>query len=317
MIQIGYVVAPGFHVMALAGFSTFGMANADGRGPHYNVTLLSEFGGPVPSSFGAIVETEAFGKRAFDTVIVGGSQAVHPASPGTIAFIQQALKSSRRLGSVCTGAFTLADAGVLENRRVTTHWAHARTLQTRHPTIKVDADCMFIIDGPIWTSAGMTAGIDLALGMIERDLGTESAQLVAKKLVIYHRRAGGQSQHQVLERTASTSDRIQNALRYARKHLRDSLSVEQLAHEASLSARHFSRIFRAETGQTPAKAIENMRVDAARLMMEKSDESIDTVASKTGFSDRERMQRAFLRAFGQPPQVLRRKAQVKHLAMMD
>jgi transcriptional regulator GlxA family with amidase domain len=224
-------------------------------------------------------------------------------------FIRKALKSSRRLASVCTGAFALADAGVLEKRRVTTHWAHARDLQKRYPAIKVDEDCMFIIDGPIWTSAGMTAGIDLALGMVERDLGTETAQLVAKKLVVYHRRAGGQSQHSVLDRVDATSDRIQNALIYARKHLRASLSVEQLAHEVSLSPRQFSRIFRAETGQTPAKAIENMRVEAARLMMEKSDESIDTVASKTGFSDRERMRRAFLRSFGQPPQVLRRNAQ--------
>jgi transcriptional regulator GlxA family with amidase domain len=309
MLRIGYVVAPGFQVMALAGLSVFEMANADGRGPHYDVRLLSECGGLVPSSFGAVVETQAFGKAAFDTVIVGGSQDVRPASRATVMFIRKALKSSRRLASVCTGAFTLADAGVLEKRRVTTHWAHARDLQMRHPTIKVEADCMFIIDGPIWTSAGMTAGIDLALGMVERDLGAESAQLVAKKLVVYHRRAGGQSQHSVLDQIDATSDRIQNALIYARKHLRASLSVEQLAHEVSLSPRQFSRIFRAETGQTPAKAIENMRVEAARLMMEKSDESIDTVASKTGFSDRERMRRAFLRAFGQPPQVLRRNAQ--------
>jgi len=295
--------------MALAGLSVFEMANADGRGPHYDVRLLSERGGLVRSSFGAVVETQAFGKAAFDTVIVGGSQDVRPASRATIMFIRKALKSSRRLASVCTGAFALADAGVLEKRRVTTHWAHARDLQKRYPAIKVDEDCMFIIDGPIWTSAGMTAGIDLALGMVERDLGTETAQLVAKKLVVYHRRAGGQSQHSVLDRVDATSDRIQNALIYARKHLRASLSVEQLAHEVSLSPRQFSRIFRAETGQTPAKAIENMRVEAARLMMEKSDESIDTVASKTGFSDRERMRRAFLRSFGQPPQVLRRNAQ--------
>ncbi|HTB88404.1 MAG TPA: GlxA family transcriptional regulator [Steroidobacteraceae bacterium] len=309
MLRIGYVVAPGFQVMALAGLSVFEMANADGRGPHYDVRLLSERGGLVRSSFGAVVETQAFGKAAFDTVIVGGSQDVRPASRATIMFIRKALKSSRRLASVCTGAFALADAGVLEKRRVTTHWAHARDLQKRYPAIKVDEDCMFIIDGPIWTSAGMTAGIDLALGMVERDLGTETAQLVAKKLVVYHRRAGGQSQHSVLDRVDATSDRIQNALIYARKHLRASLSVEQLAHEVSLSPRQFSRIFRAETGQTPAKAIENMRVEAARLMMEKSDESIDTVASKTGFSDRERMRRAFLRSFGQPPQVLRRNAQ--------
>src|SRR5580704_2092508 len=204
MLRIGYVVAPGFQVMALAGLSVFEMANADGRGPHYDVRLLSERGGLVRSSFGAVVETQAFGKAAFDTVIVGGSQDVRPASRATIMFIRKALKSSRRLASVCTGAFALADAGVLEKRRVTTHWAHARDLQMRYPAIKVDEDCMFIIDGPIWTSAGMTAGIDLALGMVERDLGTETAQLVAKKLVVYHRRAGGQSQHSVLDRVDAT-----------------------------------------------------------------------------------------------------------------
>jgi len=171
MLRIGYVVAPGFQVMALAGLSVFEMANADGSGPHYDVRLLSECGGLVPSSFGAVVETQTFGRATFDTVIVGGSQEVRPASRKTIMFIRRALKSSRRVASVCTGAFVLADAGVLEKRRVTTHWAHARDLQMRHPTVKVDEDCMFIIDGPIWTSAGMTAGIDLALGMVERDLG--------------------------------------------------------------------------------------------------------------------------------------------------
>jgi transcriptional regulator GlxA family with amidase domain len=154
----------------------------------------------------------------------------------------------------------------------------------------------------------MTAGIDLALSMIEDDLGAELAKSVAKKLVLYHRRAGGQSQFSALLELEPKSDRIQTALVYARKNLHKPLSVDQLADAAGLSPRQFSRVFHSETGQSPAKAIENLRVEAARSLMENSTHTIDVVAQQTGFSDRDRMRRAFLRAFGQPPQVIRRHA---------
>ena len=179
--------------------------------------------------------------------------------------------------------------------------------------MKVEEDRIFIIDGPVWTSAGMTAGIDLALAMIEQDLGADLARAVARKLVVYHRRAGGQSQFSALLELEPKSDRIQSALAYAKRNLDTPLTVGQLAEAAHLSPRQFSRAFRAETGQSPAKAVENLRVEAARLMMEQSRHPIDIIARQTGFADRDRMRRSFLRAFGQPPQVIRRNARAEAL----
>jgi transcriptional regulator GlxA family with amidase domain len=223
------------------------------------------------------------------------------------------LTASRRVASICTGAFFLADAGVLDGRRATTHWYVARELRKRYPNIRMEEDRIFIIDGSVWTSAGMTAGVDLALAMVEKDLGAEVARAVARKLVVYHRRAGGQSQFSALLELEPKSDRIQRALVHARSNLKSALSVEELAEAAHLSPRQFSRAFRAETGQSPAKAVENLRLEAARLMMEQGRHPIDVVATETGFADRERMRRAFLRAFGQPPQAIRRNAQSEFL----
>jgi transcriptional regulator GlxA family with amidase domain len=169
----------------------------------------------------------------------------------------------------------------------------------------------FIIDGPVWISAGMTAGIDLALAMIEKDFGADVARAVARQLVVYHRRAGGQSQFSALLELEPKSDRIQRALAYAKRNLHTPLTVRQLAEAAHLSPRQFSRAFHTETGQSPAKAVENLRVEAARLMMEQSRHPIDVIARQTGFADRDRMRRAFLRAFGQPPQVIRRNARAQ------
>jgi transcriptional regulator GlxA family with amidase domain len=159
----------------------------------------------------------------------------------------------------------------------------------------------------------MTAGIDLALAMVEKDLGADVARAVARKLVVYHRRAGGQSQFSALLELEPKSDRIQSALAYAKGNLASPLTVVELAKAAHLSPRQFSRAFRAETGQSPAKAVENLRVEAARLMMEQSRHPIDVVAAESGFADRERMRRAFLRAFGQPPQAIRRNARAEAL----
>ncbi|MDB5408101.1 MAG: AraC family transcriptional regulator, partial [Rhodospirillales bacterium] len=188
---------------------------------------------------------------------------------------------------------------------------HARDLQARFPKVKVEEDRIFICDGPVWTSAGMTAGIDLALAMVEQDLGAEVARAVARKLVVYHRRAGGQSQFSALLELEPKSDRIQSALIYAKRNLDKPLTVGKLAEAAHLSPRQFSRAFRAETGQSPAKAVENLRLEAARLMMEQSRHPIDVVARQTGFADRDHMRRVFLRTFGQPPQVIRRNARAE------
>jgi transcriptional regulator GlxA family with amidase domain len=199
---------------------------------------------------------------------------------------------------------------LLDGRRATTHWNRARELQARFPKVKVEDD-RIIVDGPISTSAGMTAGIDLALAMIEKDLGADVARIVARKQVVYHRRAGGQSQFSALLELEPKSDRIQSALAHAKRNLDKKLVVGELADVAHLSPRQFSRAFRAETGQSPAKAIENLRIEAAHLMMEQSSHPIDVIARQTGFSERDRMRRAFLRAFGEPPQVIRRNARAE------
>jgi transcriptional regulator GlxA family with amidase domain len=308
MRRIGFILAPGYSVMSFAVMSVFETANALSGQIAYDLHVLSEKGGVVAASVGVKILADKCASMDFDTLIVGGTASIENAPRGIIKLMQKAADRCRRVASICTGAFILAEAGLLDGRRATTHWFYARDLQARYPKIKVDEDRIFINDGPIWTSAGMTAGIDLALSMVEDDLGAEIAKSVAKKLVVYHRRAGGQSQFSALLELEPKSDRIQTALVYAKKNLHRSLSVEQLADAAGLSPRQFSRVFHSETGQSPAKAIENLRVEAARSLMENSTHTIDVVAQQTGFSDRDRMRRAFLRAFGQPPQVIRRHA---------
>ncbi|HLZ82244.1 MAG TPA: GlxA family transcriptional regulator [Caulobacteraceae bacterium] len=308
MHRIGFTVFPGFQVMGFAAVTAFEVANTAAGEPFYELSLLSEAGGPVRASAGFAVQTEPFGDAVFDTVMLAAGMEIEPMTPGLLAFARRSLETARRVAAPCTGAFVLAEAGILDGRRVTTHWAFARDLQNRFPKLKVEEDRIFIVDGPVWTSAGMTAGVDLALAMIEKDLGPEIARAVARKLVVYHRRGGGQSQFSALLELEAKSDRVQSALDYARRNLREPLSVEQLAEAARLSPRQFSRAFRAETGQSPAKAVETLRVETARMMMEQGRHSMDVIAVETGFADRERMRRAFLRAFGQPPQAIRRSA---------
>jgi transcriptional regulator GlxA family with amidase domain len=318
MHRIAFVALPGFRMMSLASLSVFELANSEMGESVYELHVLSETGGLVPTSIGFGIMTEPLDgpldEAPFDTVIVGGSAQPGALTPGVTKFLQRAVQRSRRVAATCTGAFVLAEAGLLDGRRATTHWNAARKLQARFPKVKVEEDRIFIVDGPVWTSAGMTAGIDLALAMVEKDLGAEAARAVAKKLVVYHRRAGGQSQFSALLELEPKSDRIQNALAYARNNLDKALTVGELAQAANLSPRQFSRAFRAETGQSPAKAIENLRLEAARLSMEQSRHPIDVIARQTGFADRDRMRRAFLRAFGQPPQVIRRNARAEATA---
>jgi transcriptional regulator GlxA family with amidase domain len=313
MQRIGFVIAPGFQVMSLAALSVFEFTNLTTGKPLYEIHLLSEAGGLVGSSIGTAMESQALDDPAlqglaFDTLIISGGPDIIPSTPGLLAYVRHAPSVSRRVASICTGAFVLGDAGLLDGKRATTHWINMRELRAHFPKAKVDEDRIFTTDGQIWTSAGMSAGVDLALGMVEEDHGAEIARSVARKLVLYHRRGGGQSQHSNLLDLDAKSDRIQTALTYAKRNLHTPLSVEQLAEAAHLSPRQFSRAFRNETGQSPAKAVESLRIEAARLMMEQSQHPIDIVARETGFADRERMRRAFLRAFGQPPQAIRRMA---------
>lgn len=310
MHRVGFVLFPGAQILSTAPITVFEMANMTSGKSFYDMQILSENGGPVRTSSGITIGTEAFGEPDFDTLLIGAGTEIEKATPKLLEFIERGVAISRRVAAPCTGAFILAEAGILDGRRATTHWAYARELQARFPKVKVEEDRIFLVDGPVWTSAGMTAGIDLALAMVEKDLGIEIARSVAKKMVVYHRRAGGQSQFSTLLELEPKSDRIQSALSYARRNLKMSLSVEQLAEVANLSPRQFSRAFHAETRQSPAKAVENLRVEAARLLMEEGRLPIDIVARETGFADRERMRRAFLRAFGQPPQAIRRAARV-------
>jgi transcriptional regulator GlxA family with amidase domain len=307
MRRIGIVVFPRFSPMSLAVTTVFETANLHTGTSAYEVTLISEHGGPVATSLGFMVETVAFGRRSFDTLIVAGDNDAAPRSPGTLKYLASATaRGTRRIAAICTGAFALAEAGLLEGRRATTHWHFARTLRERYPAIEVDEDRIFVVDGPIWTSAGMSAGIDLALALVERDLGADVAKMVARKLVVYHRRGGGQSQHSVLLELDARSDRVQRALAYARENLGTTLSVDELSRAAHLSPRQFSRLFHDETGQSPAKAVERLRVEVAREMMESGRYSIEEVARETGFGNRERMRRSFVRAFGRPPRELQR-----------
>lgn len=307
-MRIGFVIFPGFQMMSLAAGSVFEFANICAGEDVYDLVTVSEHGGAVRSSTGMALDSMPFADQDFDTVLVGGGVDVPRPSDGLRAWIAGRMPAVRRLGSICTGAFVLAEAGVLDGRRATTHWLVARDLGERFPAIQVEEDRIFIIDGPVWSSAGMTAGVDLALAMVEKDLGGDIARSVARKLVMYHRRGGGQTQHSELLEMAAKSDRIEAALAHARQHLKNPLTVEELADAAALSPRQFSRAFRAETGQSPAKAVELLRLEAARLMLEQTRHPVEIIARESGFVDPERMRRAFLRAFGQPPQAMRRLA---------
>ena len=305
MQRIGVVIYPGFNVLSLAALTVLEFANRGPAAPFYSVEVLSELGGLVKSSIGVTVETAAVDDTAYDTLIIAAGAENTPTSPRLIEVLREAPTRYRRVVAACTGAFVLAEAGLLDGLRATTHWFYARELAARFPRVKVEEDRIFIAEGPIWTSAGASAVIDLALALVEQDLGAEVARTVARKMVVYHRRAGGQSQFSELLELEPKSDRIQRALTYARRNLKQPLPVSQLARVANLSPRQFSRTFQAETGQSPAKAVERLRVEAARLMMEQSRHPVEVVARETGFADRERMRRAFLRAFGQPPQAVR------------
>ncbi|MDR5816035.1 GlxA family transcriptional regulator [Caballeronia sp. LZ033] len=310
MHRVGFIVPRRFQMMSLAALTVFEVANLPHGGQSYDVHVLSEHGGPVESSGGMKLETEAFGDAAFDTVIVGSitEMSIPSSAPAVVAFVQEAARASRRITSICSGAFVLAEAGLLDGRRATMHWAHAAEFRARFPDVITQEDRIFINDGPIWTSAGMTAGIDLALALLENDLGAETAKRVARLLVMNQRRLGGQMQHSALLDMTPKSDRIELVLTHIRRNLRNPLTIEELADVANLSPRQFSRAFAAETGQSPAKAVEQLRLEAARFMIEQGRHTINVVAQETGFADRERMRRAFLRTFGVPADVLRRSA---------
>jgi transcriptional regulator GlxA family with amidase domain len=309
--MIGVLVFPDFQLLDAAGpISVFEIASRlTGTAP--SVKTIAAVPGPVRSSAG--VELLARGLRpaaAISTLIVAGGSGVDAASKcdKTLGFLRAMAKRGVRIASVCSGAFILAEAGLLDGRRATTHWQRTRQFLGRYPKVKLEPDQIFVRDGNIWSSAGISAGIDLALAMVAEDMGDEIAKQASRQLVLYHRRSGGQSQFSSLLELKAPSGRFGPLLTWARENLDAPLTVEALAERAGMSTRHFARAFIAETGTTPSKAVERLRVEVARQQVQSSSEAIERVAETTGFRDPERMRRAFIRAFGQPPQSLRRAA---------
>ena len=311
MYRVGFFVCPGHDALDLAGpLSAFNqVATSVGHKP-YDLRIVSRSGGIVVGNSGLPIETRPIGEDTFDTVVfVGGDIASMQTSENIAAAKQLALKASR-IASVCTGAFLLAETGLLDGLRATTHWKHTEQLQSRFPRIKVEGDNIYIADGNIWTAAGIASGIDLALAMIEKDMGADVARDVSRLLVVPYRRFGGQSQFSAMSQMEPESDRIRIALDFARKHLAETLPIERLADAANLSLRQFGRAFRRETGETPAKAVERLRVEAACLRLQEGGEPIEQIAQAVGFADPERMRRTFVRLHGYSPQFVRRESRL-------
>lgn len=315
MRDVAFVMYSDYSTAALTVVMALEVANYVVQPRPYELHFVSETGGTITTSCGLTVESRPFAATPFHTLFVGGAASPNVPTPGLVDYVRSALRLHRRIVAISTGAFVLAEAGLLDGRKATIHWMHAPQLQAQYPAVKFAPNCIFTRDGPIWTTAGGAACFDLSLAMIESDLGADVAKEVARELVIYHRRTGSQSQISSLLELAPRTERIQAALTYARDNLHKSLSVAELAEAARLSPRQFSRSFMAETGHSPAKAIEILRVEGARDLMAQSCHPIEVVARQTGFSDRDQMRRAFLRVLGQSPQALRRMARLEENAL--
>ncbi|WP_257542488.1 MULTISPECIES: GlxA family transcriptional regulator [unclassified Sphingobium] len=307
--HIGFLVYPSFDLLDLSGpLEAFQWAEYGNPGS-YRTSVMSIDGGPVASAAGLTVITEPVVRDPLDSlIIVGGGAVPGPIAPDLIDYVRSASLGARRTASVCTGAFLLAATGLLDGRTATTHWQWAAKLQAQYPSLRVDGDRIYINDSGIWTSAGITAGIDMSLALIEEDLGKEVARSIARTLVVYYRRPGGQLQYSSLLEHEPDADRIRHALSFAREHLADPLPVEKLADVANLSVRQFGRAFLAATGITPAKAVDRLRAEAARPRVEDGRESLEVIAREVGFTDPNRMRQSFIRVFGYPPQAIRRSA---------
>jgi len=279
-------------------------AEIHGR-PAYRVTVVSRDGGLVTTSSGVTLMTSPLADAGrVDTLIVSGGAGVDAAAadPRIVGWLRDTAKATRRSCSVCTGAFALAAAGVLDGRRAVTHWRACGELAERFPAVRVEKDPIFIEDGGVWTSAGVTAGIDLALAMVERDLGRRLALQVAQRLVVFLKRPGGQSQFSATLAAQASDDGAFGALNdWMAANLAADLRVEELADRAGMSVRNFARLYRARTGTTPAKAVATMRVEAARAMLEETGVPVAEVARRCGYGDEEAMRRAFLKGLGVAP----------------
>jgi transcriptional regulator GlxA family with amidase domain len=273
--------------------------------PAYRVTVASRDGGPAVTSSGVTLMTCPLTEAGpVDTLIVSGGAGVFAAADDAaiVGWLRDTAKAARRSCSVCTGAFALAAAGVLDGKRAVTHWRSCAELAERFPAVRVEKDPIFIEDGGVWTSAGVTAGIDLALAMVERDLGRRLALQVAQRLVVFLKRPGGQSQFSATLAAQASDDGAFGVLHdWMAANLAADLRVETLADRAGMSVRNFARLYRARTGTTPAKAVAAMRVEAARAMLEETAVPVAEVARRSGYGDEEAMRRAFLKGLGVAP----------------
>jgi transcriptional regulator GlxA family with amidase domain len=289
----------------------------------YEVKLFSADGRPLETSSGLTVTPHARledAPKKIDTLIVPGGYGSREAAAdrALLEWISQTAASARRTASVCTGAFLLAAAGLLDGRRASTHWAAAAELAARYPAVDVDPEPIFLRDGPIWTSAGVTAGMDLALALVEEDLDRDAALQIARHLVLFLRRPGNQSQFSAtLSAQEPTREPLREVQRHVVEHPADDLFVEGLAARACMSPRNFARLFAAETGTTPARYVERVRLEAARRRLEDTAEPIAAVAVACGFGTAETMRRTFLRKLGVGPAEYRRRFRGRPLHELD
>lgn len=284
-----------------------------GKPERYQTIVASVGGGEVQTSARMPIVTRKLADvehLAFDTVIVpGGSPSGRPAVPSDLVhWLARRASGTRRVCSICSGAFMLATAGLLDGRRATTHWRWARLLQEEHPTIRVEPDSIYINDGRMWTSAGVAAGIDLTLALIEQDYGHRVAIDAARRLVVFMKRPGGQAQFSVpLSFQSQKDDGFAELHAWIRQNLAADLKVERLAEQAGMSERSFSRVYTARVGHTPAKTVEAMRVEAACGLLESTQLALKQIAAVAGFGDEQNFRRVFVRRFGVNPIDYRRR----------
>jgi transcriptional regulator GlxA family with amidase domain len=273
----------------------------------YAVTVAADSAGPVHTSRGpAIVADRALTsiRGAIDTMVVVGGEGADDAATDArlVDWVRRTAPRCRRIASVCTGAFVLAAAGVLDDRRATTHWNSCRRLASQFPRVRVEADPIFVEDGNVWTSAGVTAGTDLALALVEADLGREVALITARQLVLFVQRSGGQAQFSAqLGAQLAARDPLRELQRAIAEHPDGDYRVERLAERVAMSPRHFARVFRAEVGCAPAAYVERARLEVARRMLESTALPVDGVARACGFGTVDTMRRSFARRVGASP----------------
>jgi transcriptional regulator GlxA family with amidase domain len=314
--RVGILVLPGVQMLDAAGpLDVFAEANIQSGSAEYALHIISTAGRPVQSSSGMrILPDLTLGDRVtrFDTLLVAGAPHLEHGLPGpdVLEWVRRQAPNCRRYGSVCSGALVLAASGLLDGRRVTTHWSVAERLAQRYPSVEVEADALYVRDGPVRTAAGVTAGLDLALALVEEDLGRTVAKCVASQLVMFFRRPGGQLQFSRRgETNPAGRSALQDVQRWVIAHPAEDASLAALASRAGLSPRHFARVFRQELGMTPASWVERVRIDTARAKLEAGDRP-KQVATACGFGDVDTFRRAFQRQLGVTPADYRRRYEV-------